>query len=209
MKSLKQRLALKPLAVAVTLMAASNVQADGIVKGRLIDALGKTTYTDAVVRVEELNREVLTGASGRFRLPSLPAGKYTLSVIIGGEQVKQHPVVVNDNDTTLTSILLNDETHELEEVLVIGQAAQVQRALDRQRFADNTISVINADAIGQLPDSNAAEALQRVPGLSIERDQGEGRFVRVRGISPDLNAVTVNGTQLPAPEGGRRAVALD
>jgi TonB-dependent receptor len=209
MKSLKQRLALKPLAVAVTLMAASNVQADGIVKGRLIDALGKTTYTDAVVRVEELNREVLTGASGRFRLPSLPAGNYTLSVIIGGEQVKQHPVVVNDNDTTLTSILLNDETHELEEVLVIGQAAQVQRALDRQRFADNTISVINADAIGQLPDSNAAEALQRVPGLSIERDQGEGRFVRVRGISPDLNAVTVNGTQLPAPEGGRRAVALD
>ena len=204
----KQRL-MKPLAAAIAMIAAGSVNADGIIKGRLVDAQGKTTYTDAVVRVEELNREVLSGASGRFRLPSLPAGEYTLSIVIGGEQVKQHSVVVRDNETTQTSILLNDDATELEEILVIGQAAQVQRALDRQRFADNTISVINADAIGQLPDSNAAEALQRVPGLSIERDQGEGRFVRVRGISPDLNAVTVNGTQLPAPEGGRRAVALD
>ena len=84
----------------------------------------------------------------------------------------------------------------VEEIVVIGQAAQMQRAIDRQRYADNMISAINSDAIGQLPDANAAEALQRIAGVSIERDQGEGRFVRVRGISPDLNAVTVNGTQL-------------
>ncbi|MCH2040208.1 MAG: TonB-dependent receptor [Saccharospirillaceae bacterium] len=209
MSSLKNRRTMKPLAATIALLAAGMTHADGSVEGRLIDAMGKTTYTDAVVRVEELNREVLTGASGRFRLPVLPAGDYTLSVIIGGEQVKQYSVVVTDGETAKATILLNDNNDSMEEILVIGQAAQIQRALDRQRFADNVVSAINADAIGQLPDSNAAEALQRVPGLSIERDQGEGRFVRVRGISPDLNAVTVNGTQLPAPEGGRRAVALD
>src|SRR5690606_21237590 len=51
--------------------------------------------------------------------------------------------------------------------------------------------------------------LQRVPGISVERDQGEGRYVRVRGLGPDLNSVTINGSLVPAAESDRRAVALD
>ena len=97
----------------------------------------------------------------------------------------------------------------IERVEVIGQAASMDKALREQRAADSVKSVVHADAIGQLPDDNAAEALQRIPGLSVERDQGEGRFVSVRGIAPDLNSVTINGTLVPAPESERRAVALD
>lgn len=98
---------------------------------------------------------------------------------------------------------------QAEVVDVIGQAAQLEQALDDQRKSDSIRSVVHADAIGQLPDDNAAEALQRIPGLSVERDQGEGRFVRVRGLGSDLNSVTINGTLVPAPEDDRRAVALD
>jgi len=98
---------------------------------------------------------------------------------------------------------------EPEIVEVIGQAAQLERAMEAQRQSDSVESVVHADAIGQLPDDNAAEALQRVPGISVERDQGEGRFARVRGLGSDLNAVTINGTLVPAPESDRRAVALD
>lgn len=96
-----------------------------------------------------------------------------------------------------------------EHVEVIGQAVSIDKALKEQRSSDNVESVVHADGIGQLPDDNAAEALQRIPGLSVERDQGEGRFVSVRGIGPDLNSVTINGTLVPAPESDRRAVALD
>lgn len=96
-----------------------------------------------------------------------------------------------------------------EHVNVVGQAASMDQALKEQKASDTVRSVVHADAVGQLPDDNAAEALQRIPGLSVERDQGEGRFVSVRGIGPDLNSVTINGTLLPAPEGERRAVALD
>ncbi|WP_150305576.1 TonB-dependent receptor [Pseudomonas saliphila] len=96
-----------------------------------------------------------------------------------------------------------------EVVDVVGQAAQLEQALDDQRRANTIKSVVHADGIGQLPDDNAAEALQRIPGLSVERDQGEGRFVRVRGLSSDLNSVTINGTLVPAPEDDRRAVAMD
>lgn len=98
---------------------------------------------------------------------------------------------------------------QAEVVDVIGQAAQLEQALDDQRKSDSIRSVVHADAIGQLPDDNAAEALQRIPGVSVERDQGEGRFVRVRGLGSDLNSVTINGTLVPAPEDDRRAVALD
>ena len=57
---------------------------------------------------------------------------------------------------------------------------------------------MHADGVAQLPDQNAAEAVQRLPGVSVERDQGEGRFVSVRGLGPDLNSVTINGTLVPA-----------
>jgi len=97
----------------------------------------------------------------------------------------------------------------LPQITVTGQAASMDSALDVQQMADNIVSVVHADAIGQLPDANTAEALQRVPGVSVERDQGEGRYVRVRGIGPDLNSVTINGSLVPSPEAGSRAVQLD
>jgi len=102
-----------------------------------------------------------------------------------------------------------EQVAKLEPVLVNGQAAGIDRALDDQEKADDIRSVVRSDGIGRLPDKNAAEALQRLPGVSIERDQGEGRYVRVRGLGPDLNAVTINGSLVPSPERDRRAVMLD
>ncbi|WLH10204.1 TonB-dependent receptor [Pseudomonas hefeiensis] len=101
------------------------------------------------------------------------------------------------------------EQTNTEHVEVVGQAASIDQALKEQRSADSIKSVVHADGVAQLPDENVAEAVQRLPGISVERDQGEGRFVSVRGLGPDLNSVTINGTLVPAPESERRAVALD
>ena len=94
-------------------------------------------------------------------------------------------------------------------VVITGQAVSTDRALRDQAAADNVSSVVRADGIGRLPDRNVAEALQRLTGVSVERDQGEGRYVRIRGLGPDLNAVTINGSLVPAADSDRRAVALD
>nr|WP_315398738.1 TonB-dependent receptor [uncultured Duganella sp.] len=94
-------------------------------------------------------------------------------------------------------------------VVIAGQRSSLRNAIAAQEQADNIVSVISSDDIGGLPDKNAAEALARLPGLSVQRDQGEGRYVSVRGLGPDLNAVTINGALVPSPESGRRAVALD
>ncbi len=97
----------------------------------------------------------------------------------------------------------------LDTVVVSGQAAGLRSAWDKQQAAAGIVSVVHSDGIGQLPDNNAAEALARMPGVSVERDQGEGRFVRVRGLGPDLNAVSINGSLVPSAESDRRAVGLD
>ena len=195
-------------AITAAVLASNIALADGIITGKLTSAQGSAALNGITIQIEELNREALTSDGGRFRFPQVQAGSYTLNVTQGGELIGKDTVTVTDDQTTTTTISVDDFGAD-EEILVVGQAAQLQRALDRQRFADNTISAVDADAIGQLPDANAAEALQRIPGLSIERDQGEGRFVRVRGIGAELNSVTVNGAQIPAPEAGTRAVALD
>ncbi|TXS90770.1 TonB-dependent receptor [Parahaliea maris] len=108
----------------------------------------------------------------------------------------------------MAEVTQNSES-ELEHVLVVGQGASLDKALREQRRADSIKSVVSADAMAQMPDENVAEALQRLPGVSIERDQGEGRFVSVRGLGPDLNSVQINGTVIPSPNSGTRAVALD
>jgi TonB-dependent receptor len=94
-------------------------------------------------------------------------------------------------------------------VVITGQRAVLAKSIAAQDKADNIINVLSSDDIGNLPDKNAAEALARMPGVSVQRDQGEGRYITVRGLGPDLNAVTINGALVPSPEAGRRAVALD
>jgi TonB-dependent receptor len=89
--------------------------------------------------------------------------------------------------------------------LLVGQA----KALNRQKNAINISNIVAADQIGRFPDKNASEATQRIPGVSLLRDQGEGRYVMVRGTEARLNSTTINGERIPSPEAGQRNVALD
>lgn len=152
-------------------------------------------------------------AQDKGGLLAIHAGfKFSVMVLaIAGISVAQAAELENEavasTPVSKTSNLGDKNATEFLEV--VGQAAQIDKALKEQRASDSIESVVHADAIGQLPDDNAAEALQRVPGISIERDQGEGRFVTIRGLGPDLNSVNINGVNIPSSEPGRRAVALD
>jgi TonB-dependent receptor len=102
-----------------------------------------------------------------------------------------------------------EDTQTLDKVIVVGQRAMMESAVNMQRNSDTVESVLTKDGVGQFPDQNVAESLRRLPGINILDDQGEGRFVSVRGLDPTLNASSVNGVRLPAPEADTRAVALD
>ena len=100
-------------------------------------------------------------------------------------------------------------TVELDRIQVSAQRQAQIRAVDLKRSADAIQDVVSADAMGDYPDMNVAESLQRLPGVSVTRDQGEGRFVVVRGLDAALNSVTVDGIAIGTPEADRRAAPLD
>ncbi|RYV01495.1 TonB-dependent receptor [Shewanella sp. OPT22] len=167
----------------------------------------KQPLSGAIVTIQELNQSQTAGRDGRFFFNGLKAGDYTVSISYLGAPTQTRKITVTDNQTS--DLIVELAGNEIERITVTGHTGSLSKSLNRQRSADNLVSVISADVFGNFPDSNVSEALQRVPGVSIERDQGEGRFVRIRGLAPDFNSVSMNGTRLPAPEDDRRAVALD
>ena len=98
---------------------------------------------------------------------------------------------------------------DIEQIEVVGQRGMITSAIAAQRAAETVSSIVTNATIGNLPDQNVAEAVRRLAGVNVLDDQGEGRFISVRGLDPELNAATINGVRLPAPEGDTRAVALD
>jgi TonB-dependent receptor len=98
---------------------------------------------------------------------------------------------------------------EVDEIIITGRRAADRAALESKRDSNSQVDQIRADDVGRLPDQNVAEALRRLPGLSVANDQGEGRYLTVRGVSPDLLNVTLNGQTAAAPEPESRQVKLD
>lgn len=96
----------------------------------------------------------------------------------------------------------------IEEVQVSGSRASLQSALERQRNSNKVVGVIDSDAIGNFADINVSESLRRISGIMVENDQGEGRYVSVRGMNADLNSMTINGVATSSPE-DRRGIMLD
>ena len=93
----------------------------------------------------------------------------------------------------------------IEEIVVVGKSikASTQSSIDAKRMADNVADVISADAAGRFPDQNLADALGRVPGISIERDQGQARYISFRGSPKRYTTTAFNGVDVPGVENGR------
>lgn len=197
------------LALAATALASTPALAQ-TVTGRVVDASGRQGFSGASVRIVELGRNLATGRDGRFRANGVPPGDYTLEVRFVGAETRTQAITVPAQGVDVGAIVIGqDAAQVLDNVLVVGQLAGQAAAINQQRSADNLTAVVAADAIGQFPDQNVAESLQRLPGVSIARDQGEGRFVVIRGLDPSLNTTTINGVRIPGPEDDSRQVNLD
>ncbi|UTW54693.1 TonB-dependent receptor [Kordiimonas sp. SCSIO 12610] len=100
-----------------------------------------------------------------------------------------------------SGVYAQDDDGELEEIVVTGIRASLDRALDTKKNAKGFVDSVSSTDIGKLPDQNVAEALQRVTGVTIQRSRGEGDFVSIRGLGPDFVRGTINGrTILSATE---------
>jgi TonB-dependent receptor len=178
----------------------------GEVRGVVVDSSETAALRATEVIIEELGRRTATQTGGTFSFSDIPAGTYTITATyVGAEPVSQQITVPETGIVEVNFSLGETGT----QILVLGQGANLASALSRKRTADGVSDVLTRDSIGQFPDQNVAESLRRLPGINVLNDQGEGRFVTVRGLDPNLNATSLNGVRVPAPGIDERGVALD
>lgn len=167
----------------------------------------------ATIKIKGSSKTATTDVDGKFILSDVKTGQYHLQITYIGYETKDSDVDVTSGETKdLGTVNLSQKHKSIDEVIVTGTLKNTEaRALNLQKNAINISNVIASDGIGKLPDRNAAETVQRVQGVSIERDQGEGRFVSLRGLPPFWASTTINGNRLPTAEEETtsRATAFD
>jgi TonB-dependent receptor len=179
------------------------------VRGQIADQRGDF-MSGVQVQLQGSNRQVATDSQGRFRFDGLEAGTYQLNInYLGFQQQTLTAVVTAQQGQELTIVMQPVMAQDLETILVVGVRDGQSKALNAQRAANNIKSVVSADYLGRFPDGNVAESMQRLPGAAVQRDQGEGKYVNVRGAPREFANVSVDNVILPSPDGGSRAIDLD
>lgn len=196
--------------LVVASLALTSLRA-GDISGRALDAATKTYLAGAAVQLDGTARTAVTDAEGRFRFLHVPAGTYTVSGTFSGRNSASARLAVPATGDAIVELAFGSEVVSLGKFVVEGYREGRARALQQKRTSDNLVDLVSADSVGNLPDRNVAEAIGRLPGVSLSLDQGEGQYVSIRGIEPNLNQVTVDGATMAAPGGSRlgRAVPLD
>jgi TonB-dependent receptor len=188
-------------AVALLLGSALSASAQsndtGSIVGRVRNEASGLALKGASVSLSGTERfAALTNEDGTFRLNHVPAGQHNLVVKYTGLNPGHTPVTVVANKQADVSVDLSSEIYSLETFQVStvreGQAA----AINEQKNASNVVNIVSVDAFGNVADTNVANLLMKLPGISPERDEAEAYQVSIRGIGADLNSVSVDGTLL-------------
>jgi len=203
------RAALAFALLAVLALAAAPLAAQaGQITGRVVDATTGRPVAAARVAVQGLQLAANSAVDGRYTIAGVPAGTHALTVTALGYSTKTVTGVrVAAEGTASLDVSLSTATLLLEGVTVTAQAeaGSVTQALDEQRTAVGVVSALGAEQIARSPDGDAAQAIRRVSGVTVQ----DGRFVVVRGLSERYTTAALNGARLPSPEPERRVVPLD
>ncbi|HSA56107.1 MAG TPA: TonB-dependent receptor [Gemmatimonadaceae bacterium] len=180
----------------------------GRIVGRVIDAGTGQGISDVGVQVVGTRLGAVSGVDGRFTIPSVPAGTVTLQARRIGFQPKTVTGIMLEVGRTLEqSISLEASAAQLSATVVTAAAERgsVNEAMDAQRTATAIMSAVSSEQISRSPDGDAAQAAQRVSGVTIQR----GGLVNVRGLGERYTTTQLNGTRVPSPEPEKRTVPLD
>jgi TonB-dependent receptor len=181
--------------------------AKGSISGRVIDSAGAVLQG---ARIELQNRAaVASNGLGEFALYDLAPGKYTVTVSYVGFEPVTKEVTVTAGQVARVDAALSVASKS-EEILVTAERPHGEaEAINREIMADNIVQVLPSEVITSLPNANIADAVGRLPSVTLERDEGEGKYVQIRGTEPRLSNLTIDGINVPSPEAGVRQIKLD
>ena len=187
-------------------------QADNTLKGFVFDKHSGEPLVGAYVRIDKSNVYTMTGLDGSFSLKHLDTGKHLLIISHVTYQSFKEEVVITSSLQTLTIHLENSRIQELEEVQVVASTdkSSENSARKSERNANQLMNIVSAKAIEISPDLTVANLIQRVSGVSIERNSnGDGQYAILRGMDKRYNYTLVNGIKIPSPDNKYRYVPLD
>jgi len=151
-----------------------------------------------------------TDNNGEALLANIPAGDYQIKITYIGYESQEKSIRISPGKATEILFQLQAGVNLTKGVIVLGDRLKGQaKALNGQKNNIRITNIISADQVGRFPDANIGDALKRVPGITMQNDQGEARDIFIRGLSPELNSVTLNGNRIPSAEGDNRRVQMD
>jgi TonB-dependent receptor len=180
----------------------------GTVTGHVTDAT-HAVLQGARVELKPNGPTAVSNNEGQFVISGVTPGTYTVTVSYLGFAVFSKDVTVTAGQMASVDALMQveqkSETIEVRPEREVGEIG----AINRERTAENILQVLPAEVITSLPNANIADALGRLPSVTLERDEGEGKYVQIRGTEPRLSNVTIDGINVPSPESGIRQIKLD
>ena len=187
--------------------AAEMASRDGSIKGRVLHTSGRA-IAGAAVTFKPGNRSAVTDREGFFTVHDLPPGAYKVEVEYVGLQTFNQNVQIEAGQTAVLNASLRDVPGMIVEVTESRVSGEVE-ALNKEKTSMDIVTILPSEVIKSLPNANVADAIGRLPSVSLERDEGEGKYVQVRGLEPRFTSVTINGVRIPSAESGVRQIKLD
>jgi len=181
----------------------------GAIAGTVTDPSG-AVLKGAQVSIPAQGVNVVSDEQGMFVIKGLAPGNYTLTVsYVGFATFQNEAVSVAAGKTTNVAAKLQVQSASQNVLVSAPRAGGEVEAINVERTADNIVQVLPSEVIRSLPNANMADALGRLPSVTLERDEGEGKYVQVRGTEPRLTNTTINGINVPSPEPGVRQIKFD
>jgi TonB-dependent receptor len=199
------------LVPAIALMLTGSTYAQNnkaTITGRVMDTTS-SSLQGAQVQVLPKGVVAVSDAQGEFRVADLPPGAYKLVVNYLGFKTSETAVNVEAGQVKKLEIQM-EVASQAESIVVTADRPHGEvEAIERSRNTDNVVQVLSGEVIRSLPNANVADALGRLPSVTLFRDEGEGAYVLVRGTEPRLTNMMINGVTIPSPEATARQVRLD
>lgn len=186
----------------------SQPEASARIAGRVVDKRTGEGISNAGVQIVGTETGVQTGMDGRYVLSRVAPGTVTLHVRrLGFAPKTVTGIILGPGQVLEQDITLEPMTVALQTQVVTASAERgtVSEALDQQRTSNNVVNAVTREQIARSPDSDAAQAVQRVSGVTVQ----DGRYVFVRGLGERYTTTSLNGARLPSPEPERKVVPLD
>ena len=204
-----------PFLVFVVVLWASIFSSSAVLAQSTGTIIGTATDNDhdvlpgAPAKLEPGILTTTTNQQGQFTFTGVAPGDYTVTVSYLGFKDATTKVTVTAGQVTKADVVLEVATQNEQVVVTAGRSYGEAEAVNEIRSSDTLINILPANVITSLPNANIADAVGRLPGVTLERDEGEGKYVQIRGTEPRLSNLTIDGVIVPSPEGTVRQVKLD